>query len=106
MKRELLESILREKEINADRARTGRPYVTVMILDGSTHFFPDNIIRDKFHHALDLNSPLPPGMTRAELKELAKNHNRKKRLEVFRDRKRLPDQYVRRLAQAYRRRGL
>ena len=104
MKRELAESKKREKEINSKRK--DKPYVTVMVLDGANYFYPDNIMRDKFHHALDLNTPLPPGMSRSELKELAKNHNHKKRLEVFRDRNRLPDEYVRQLAQEYRRRGL
>jgi len=71
MKRELKESIEEEDKLNAQRKKEGKGNITLMIKDGIRLFAPNEQLRDKFHHALDLDSPIPGTLGDAELARLS-----------------------------------
>ena len=51
-------------------------------------------LRDKYHHAPDLNSPIPGTLGDAELARLSNPSLYRERLETFRNREILPEAYV------------
>jgi hypothetical protein len=94
MKRELQESIEEEDKLNAQRKKDGKATITLIIKDGLRFFAPNDKLRDKFHHAPDLDSPIPETLGEAELARLSKSGLYRKRLETFRNREILPEAYV------------
>ena len=93
-KRELQESIQEEDKLNARRKKQGKGNITLMIKDGIRLFAPNDQLRDKYHHAPDLNSPIPGTLGAAELARLADPSLYRERLETFRNREILPEAYV------------
>jgi len=55
MKQELKESIEEEDKINGQRKKEGKEIITLIIKDGIRLFAPNDQLRDKFHHAPDLD---------------------------------------------------
>jgi hypothetical protein len=94
MKRELQESIEEEDKLNAQRKKEGKATITLIIKDGLRFFAPNDQLRDKFHHAPDLDSPIPETLGEAELARLSKSGLYRERLETFRNREILPEAYV------------
>jgi hypothetical protein len=94
MKRELQESIEEEDKLNAQRKKDGKATITLIIKDGLRFFAPNDKLRDKFHHATDLDSPIPETLGEAELARLSKSGLYRERLETFRNREILPEAYV------------
>ena len=93
-KRELKESIEAEKELNAYREKSGKSKVIVMIKDGRRFFATHDQLRDKFHHARDLGSPIPKKLGKGELTRLANPNLHQERLRTFRNREILPEAFV------------
>lgn len=91
MKRELKESIEEEDKLNADRKKQGKGNITLMIKDGIRLFAPNEQLRDKLHHAPNLDSPIPEILGYAELSRLSNPNLYKERLEIFRNEDILPD---------------
>ena len=102
LKRELKESIKEEKKINALRRERGKGNITLIIKDGVRFFALNDQLRDKFHHATDLNSPIPKTLIDGELTRLANPSLHRERLQVFRNKKILPDAYVEQYGQSLR----
>jgi hypothetical protein len=94
MERELKESIEEEDKLNAQRKKEGKESITLIIKDGIRLFAPNDPLRDKFHHAPDLDSPIPGTLGDAELARLADPSLYRERLQTFRNRKILPETYV------------
>ena len=94
MKRELEESIQEEDKINAQRKKQGKASITLIIKDGIRFFAPNDQLRDKYHHAPDLDSPIPGTLVDGELARLADPILYRERLETFRNKEVLPDAYV------------
>ena len=92
--RELKESIEAEKELNADREKLGKSKVIVMIKDGRRFFATHDQLRDKFHHASDLGSPIPKKLGKGELTRVANPNLHQERLRTFRNREILPEAFV------------
>ena len=65
-----------------------------MIKDGIRLFAPNEQLRDKFHHAPDLDSPIPGTLGDAELARLSDPSLYQERLEAFRNEDILPEAYV------------
>ena len=93
-KRELKESIDAEKELNAYREKLGKSKVTVIIKDGKRFFATHDQLRDKFHHARALGSPIPKKLRNGELTRLANPNLHQERLRTFRNREILPEAFV------------
>ncbi len=94
MKRELKESIQEEDKINAQRKKQGKASITLIIKDGIRFFAPNDQVWDKYHHAPDLDSPIPGTLVDGELARLADPILYRERLETFRNKEVLPDAYV------------
>jgi len=94
MKQELKESIEEEDKLNAQRKKQGKASITLIIKDGIRFFAPNDQLRDKYHHAPDLNSPIPGTLSDAELARLSNPSLYRERLETFRNREILPEAYV------------
>ena len=94
MERELKESIQEEDKLNAQRKKQGKASITLIIKDGIRFFAPNDQLRDKYHHAPDLDSPIPGTLGDAELARLADPSLYRERLETFRNREILPEAYV------------
>ena len=94
MERELKESIQEEDKINAQRNEHGKASITLIIKDGIRFFAPNDQLRDKYHHAPDLDSPIPRTLVDGEVARLADPSLYRERLETFRNRKVLPEAYV------------
>ena len=94
MKRELKESIQEEDKINAQRKKQGKASITLIIKDGIRFFAPNDQLRDKYHHAPDLDSPIPGTLVDGELARLADPSLYRERLETLRNKEVLPDAYV------------
>jgi len=94
MERELKESIEEEDKLNAQRKKQGKESITLIIKDGIKLFTPNNQLRDKFHHAPDLDSPIPGTLGDTGLARLTDPSLYRERLETFRDREILPEAYV------------
>jgi hypothetical protein len=94
MRRELQESIEEEDKLNAQRKKEGKGSITLIIKDGIRLFAPNDQLRDKFHHAPDLDSPIPGTLGEAELTRLADPNLYRERLETFRNIEILPEAYV------------
>jgi hypothetical protein len=90
MKQELQESIREEDKLNAKRKAS----ITLIIKDGIRFFAPNDKLRDKYHHAPNLDSPIPETLGDAELARLADPSLYRERLETFRNREILPEAYV------------
>ena len=90
MKQELQESIREEDKLNAKR----KARITLIIKDGIRFFAPNDQLRDKYHHAPDLDSPIPGTLGDTELARLADPSLYRERLETFRNREILPEAYV------------
>jgi hypothetical protein len=60
---------------------------------GKEFYHPYPQVRDKFHHARDIGVPIPISLV-DDFDKLAKNKNYQKRLKFFRDKKKLPSEYV------------
>jgi len=71
MQQEFEESIREEDKLNAQRKKEGEGSITLIIKDGIRFFAPNEKLRDKFHHAPDLDSPIPGTLGDAELARLA-----------------------------------
>jgi hypothetical protein len=94
MERELKESIEEEDKLNAQRKKEGKESITLIIKDSIRLFAPNDQLRDKFHHAPDLDSPIPGTLGDSELARLADSSLYRDRLETFRNREILPEAYV------------
>jgi len=94
MEQELKESVEEEDKLNAQRKKEGKGSITLMIKDGIRLFAPNEQLRDKFHHALDLDSPIPGTLGDAKLARLTDPSLYRERLETFRNREILPEAYV------------
>ena len=94
MKRELKKSIQEENKINAQRKKQGKTSITLIIKDGIRLFAANDQLRDKYHHAPNLDSPIPGTLADGELARLADPSLHRERLEILRDREVLPDAYV------------
>lgn len=92
--RELKQALEEEAKINAERDRKGKGRVTLIIKNGVRLFVENDQLRDKFHHAPDLNTKLPKTLSYAELNRLSQGHLHKERIETFRDRDILPEENV------------
>ena len=90
MKQQLQESIREEDKFNAKQ----KARITLIIKDGIRFFAPNDQLRDKYHHAPDLNSPIPGTLGDSELARLADPSLYRERLETFRNREILPEAYV------------
>lgn len=88
------ESIEAEKELNASREKLGKSKVTVIIKDGRQFFAPHDQLRDKFHHARDLGSPIPKKLGKGELNRVSNPNLHQERLKTFRNREILPEAFV------------
>ena len=106
MNRELEESIREEDKINAQRKKDGKGNIALIIKDGIRFFAPNNQLRDKFHHAPDLDSPIPGILGDSELARLADPSLYRERLETFRKREILPEAYVEQYGRDLRFHGL
>jgi hypothetical protein len=93
-KGELKESIQEEDKINGQRKKQGKASITLMIKDDIRFFAPNDQLRDKYHHAPDLDSPIPGTLGDTELARLADPSLYRERLETFRNREILPEAYV------------
>lgn len=62
--------------------------------DGVRWFAPNSQLRDKFHHAIDLDSPLPITLDASELARLSNPRLYKERLDTFRNETILPEAFV------------
>jgi len=94
MKRELKESIEEENKINAQRKKQGKGNITLMIKDGIRLFAPNEQLRDKFHHAPDLESPIPETLGDSKLVRLSNPSLYRERLETFRNEEILSEVFV------------
>ena len=94
MERELKESIQEEDKINSQRKKQGKASITLIIKDSVRFFAPHDQLRDKYHHAPDLDSPIPGTLVDGELARLADPSLYRERLETFRNKEVLPDAYV------------
>ena len=65
-------------------------------------FVTHDQLRDKFHHAPDLGSPIPETLANGELEHLANPSLYRERLETFRDKKILPDAYIKEYGKRFR----
>lgn len=92
--RELKESIQEEKKLNAKRKKQGKATITLIVKDGIRLFTTRDQLRDKFHHARDLGSPIPGTLGNGELARLADPSLYRERLETFRNKEILPEAYV------------
>ena len=90
MKQELQESIREEDKLNAKR----KARITLIIKDGIRFFGPNDKLQDKYHHAPDVDSPIPGTLGDTELARLADPSLYRERLETFRNREILPEAYV------------
>lgn len=90
MKRELKESIEEEDKLN-DQRKKG---ITLIIENGIRFFAPNDQLRNKFHHALNLDSSIPRTLGDSELTRLADPTLYLERLETFRNREILSEAYV------------
>ena len=94
MKRELKESIQEEHKVNAQRKKQGKASITLITKDGIKFFALNDQLRDKYHHAPDLDSPIPGTLAGGELACLADENLYRERLKTFRNKEILPDAYV------------
>jgi len=94
LKKQFEKSIKEEANLNQQREKYGRGRLTA-ICKGELKLFAENShLRDKFHHAPDLDSPIPPTLGIQELNRLSNSNLYKERLKVFRNREILPETYV------------
>lgn len=103
---ELEESIREEDKINAQRQKEGKGNITLIIKDGIRFFALNDRLRDKYHHAPDLDSPIPGTLGDAKLTRLANPGLYRERLETFRNRETLPEAYVEQYGRDLRFHGL
>lgn len=94
IRQELVEAMEEEDRLNYERSMKNRSEITVSIKNGLVLYAIHDQLRDKYHHAPDLNSKLPESLNKSELIRLADKNNYKERLATFRDREVLPEQYV------------
>jgi hypothetical protein len=94
MERELKESIEEENKLNAQRQKERKGNITLMIKNGTRLFAPNDKLRDKFHHAPNLDSPIPETLGDAELARLTNPSQYRERLKTFRNKEILPESYV------------
>jgi hypothetical protein len=94
MELELKESIQEEDKINGQRKKQGKSSITLIIKDGIRFFAPNDQLRDKYHHAPDLDSPIPGTLGGTELSRLSDPSLYRERIETFRNREILPEAYV------------
>lgn len=66
----------------------------MIIKNGIKFFVPNDQLRDKYHHAPDLDSPIPRTLVEGELARLADPSLYRERLETFRNKEVLTDAYV------------
>ena len=85
MKRELKESIQEEHKVNAQRKKQGKASITLITKDGIKFFALNDQLRDKYHHAPDLDSPISGTLVDGELARLADPSLYRKRLETLRN---------------------
>lgn len=83
MKQELKESIKEQDKLNAERQKQSKKAITLIIKDGMRFFVPNDQLPDKFHHAPNLDSPIPGTLGEAELARLADPSLYKERLQTF-----------------------
>jgi len=100
MKRELKESIQEQDKINKKTRRKNR--ITLIIKNDTRFFVANSKLRDKYHHVLEFDTPLPETLTKAEIRRLADPSLYDERLKIFRNRKILPDVYVEKYGQSLR----
>ena len=91
---DLDESIEKEEKLNAQRKKERKKNITLMVKDGIILFAPNEKLRDKYHHAPDLHSPIPETLGDAELARLSNPSHYQERLETFRNEDILPEAYV------------
>ena len=82
------ESVDHEAKVNKNR--DGQNLVTVIIKDGKNWFAPNKKLRDKFYHAVDLNSPIPETFDFTYLNKL----DYLGKLDYLRNQANLPEIYV------------
>lgn len=102
MLRELEESIKEENKINAQRKKQGKPPIILTIRDGIRFFEPMEQLRDKYHHAPAVKSPIPESLGEMELARLSDPKLYRERLETFRNKEILPDAFVEQYGQDIR----
>lgn len=66
----------------------------LLIKDGIRLFATRDQLRDKYHHAPNLGSPIPATLGNGELARLADPSLHRERLETFRNKEVLPEAYV------------
>lgn len=71
MERELTESIQEKNKINIQRKKMGKSIITLIIKNGIPFFALNDQLRDKYHHALDLDSSITGILVDDELARLA-----------------------------------
>lgn len=101
-KEELEKSIKEEAKLNQQREKYGRGRLTA-ICKGELKLFAENSqLRDKFHHAPALDSPIPPTLGIQELNRLSNSKLYEERLKVFRNEEILPETDVKQLGRDLR----
>lgn len=102
MQREIEESIQEEQKLNRQRRKLGREEITLVIRDNIRYFLPNDQLRYKFHHSVDLDTPIPKELI-GQVKRLANPALYKERLKTFQNKEILSETYVRQYGKNLRR---
>lgn len=86
-------SLAAERKVNQKRRKQKKPYYGVAVKMGKEFYHPYPQLRDKFHHAPCIGVPIPITLEN-EMDDLAINSNYAKRIQTFRNRQKLPPEYV------------
>lgn len=86
-------SLVAERKVNEERRKQRKPYYGVGVTMGREFYHPYPQLRDKFHHAPAIGVPIPITLA-DDLADLVRNNNYRKRLGFFRDKEKLPPEYV------------
>ena len=86
-------SLAAERKVNQKRRKQKKPYYGVAVKKGKDFYYPYPQLRDKFHHAPCIGVPIPITLEN-EMDDLAINSNYAKRIQTFRNRQKLPPEYV------------
>lgn len=86
-------SLVAERKVNQERRKQRKPYYGVAVTMKKEFYHPYPQVRDKFHHARDIGVPIPITLA-DDFDDLARNNNYRKRLRFFRDKEKLPPEYV------------
>lgn len=94
IKRELKKSTQEESKINSQREKQGKTSITLIIKNGIRFFVPNDKLRDKFHHAPELDSPISGTLADGKLARLTDPRLHRERLNTFRNKEILLYAYV------------